>query len=658
MRRKICYLLIMVLLITGNCGFSWKLPRVDLPEASVAVDINGETIKGLTRENQINLKREQIPQEFANAIIAVEDKNFYRHHGVDPSGIARAIFTNIKYRKLRAGGSTITQQTAKNLFLSNEKTFTRKIKELFYAIQLERKYSKDEILTMYCNTIYFGQGAYGVEVAARTFFARSASELSLAQCALLAGLPNAPGSFDPYLHPDAAKKRQKIVLRRMVEEKMISAQEKQVALQEKLVYGRNAYFAGDAPYFIALVKDYLIKKYGQRMVYQGGLRVSTTLDLNMQKVANQAVATGLQDKDQDLQVALVALDVKNGGIRAMVGGRDYGTSSYNRAYSLRQPGSTFKPFMYSLAIASGFTAADTIMCEEVAYKLPDGSIYRPTDYGQEPYHWRPFTLKEAVMKSDNVVAVQVNDILKPINTVKHIKKFGFPDISPVLSLPLGPIAVKPLEMAAGYAVFANQGVYSKPIYILKVIDKRGRVLEENRIEQKPVIDARNAYIICDMLKGVLEPGGTGSHLKQTVGRIAAGKTGTTDEYQDAWFVGFTPHLSCAVWIGYDRNRNVNLPGGTIAGPIWASFIGKASTGPPDEDFARPSGINISNICLDSGLIATEACPRTIEMAFNSGTEPKNICYYHFKDAEWMLKTDDGKDNGDKSDKSRNKWWPW
>jgi 1A family penicillin-binding protein len=645
MRYRFSYILILAMLAV-SCGFSWKLPEVELPEASVVVDIDNEVIKGLSRENQINLTREELPDYFVNAIIAVEDKNFYRHHGIDLSGIARAALTNIKEGKVVAGGSTITQQTAKNLFLSNEKTFTRKLKELFYAIQLERKYSKDEILTMYCNTIYFGQGAYGVEVAARTFFACSADNLTLAQSALLAGLPNAPGSFDPYNHPDRAKQRQAIVLRRMVEEGMINETERQAALKEKLVYGRNAYAAGDAPYFISMIKDYLIEKYGERMVYQGGLKVYTTLDMDMQRAANQAVAAGLEGKDEQLQAALVAVDVNTGGIRAMVGGRNYNLSAYNRVYSLRQPGSTFKPFMYSLAVDWGFTAADTIMCKKVAYKLSNGSTYRPTDYGEDPYHWRPFTLKEAVMRSDNVVAVQVNDILKPKNTARHIEKFGFPDISPVLSLPLGSVAVKPLDMAVAYAVFANRGIYNKPIAVLKVIDNKGKVLEENRIESTRVIDEKNAYIICDMLKGVMEPGGTGSHLKNTVGRICAGKTGTTDDFQDAWFVGFTPRLSCAVWVGYDLNRNVNSAGGVIAGPIWANFMGKASLTAEDEDFSRPPGINISNICLDSGLIATEACPRTIEMAFLRGTQPEDLCYYHLNDMEWLLQTGDEEEEPD------------
>lgn len=640
MRHKLSLISIIILLIGATCAFAWNLPEAELPEASAVIDINGEMVKGLTRENQINLNRQELPEDFVNAIIAVEDKHFYRHHGIDLGGIARAIITNIKHRKLVAGGSTITQQTAKNLFLTNEKTFTRKFKELVYAVQLERKYSKDEILTMYCNTIYFGEGAYGVEVAARTFFASTANQLGLAQCALLAGLPNSPSGNNPYLYPEAAKKRQAIVLQRMLEENMITAEEKKAALAEKLEYGRNAYISGDAPYFTAMVKDYLIDKYGQRMVYQGGLRVYTTLDLDMQKAANRAVISGLQDRDENMQVALVALDVESGQIRAMVGGRNFSRSSYNRVFSLRQPGSTFKPFMYSLAIDSGFTAADTIMCEKVSYKLPTGQIYEPADYGKNPYHWRPFTLKEAIMLSDNVVAVQVNNILGPKKTANYAKKFGFPDLSPVLSLPLGSIAVKPIEMAAGYATFANQGIYSKPIYILRVTDKKGRVLEENQVWQRQVIKKENAYIICDMLKGVLEPGGTGSHLKQIVGRTAAGKTGTTDEYQDAWFTGFTPRLSCAVWVGYDRDKNVNLAGGTIAGPIWANFMREASASAPDEDFERPVGVNIINICLDSGLIATEACPRSIEMAFIEGTEPEDICYYHLHGLEWLLKIKD------------------
>lgn len=647
MRLK-CRFIIFILLVvcTANCGFIWKLPAAEVPVASVVYDINGREIEGLTPQNRISVSLDEISPDFLHAIIAVEDKNFYRHHGVDIFGIIRALLVNIRAGKVIEGGSTITQQTAKNIFLSNERTFTRKIKELFYAIQLERKYSKDEILTMYCNSIYFGQGAYGVEAAARTFFGRDAKDLDLAQAAILAGIPRWPDQYDPYKHSEAAKKRQAVVLERMLQEKKITKEQQSKAINEPLVYKRAQNISGEAPYFIAMVKEYLSKKYGERMVYQGGLHIFTSLDLDMQKAANNAYNQGMANRDTALQAALVAVDVTNGQIRALVGGRDFRVSSYNRVYSNRQPGSTFKPFMYSLAMQSEFTPASMIRCEEVKYKLPDGSQYVPTDFGTEPYHWKEFTLKEAVMISDNVVAVQVNDILNPSNTARYAEKFGFKDIKPVLSLPLGSNEVKPIDMAAGYSVFANQGIYSQPQFILKVVDQNGKVLENNKIRQKRIISPQNAYIVTNMLQGVLEPGGTGAGLKSTVNRPAAAKTGTTDEFRDAWFVGYTPQLCCAVWVGYDNRQPVNLTGGAAAGPIWASFIKDASIKLPERDFTKPKDIVVMNICLDSGQIATELCPRPIDMAFIAGTEPGEICYYHTTGIEGLLKQFEGGLNSD------------
>lgn len=630
-RPFFCILIFMLLL--GNVAFSFSLPQIEVPEASVVYDINGQSVKGLGEQNRISIPLEEMPESFIQAIIAVEDKNFYKHHGIDIGGILRAFYINIKARKVVEGGSTITQQTAKNLFLSNERTFLRKAKELIYALELERKYSKDEILSMYCNTIYFGQGAYGIEVAARTFFAKSAKDLNLAESALLAGLPRWPSQYNPYINPDAAKKRQEVVLQRMLDEQKITEEERQEALAQPLNYRKGAYVAGEAPYFIAMVKEYLSEKYGERMVYQGGLQVYTTLDLFMQKAANQAFQAGMQDRDPKLQAALVAMDVSNGEIRALIGGRNYGESTFNRVYSERQPGSTFKPFMYSLAVDYGLTSAYRVMCEEVEYELPTGDTYRPTDYGDEPYHWREFTLKEAVMKSDNVVAVQVNKYLSPADSARHAEKFGFQNIQPVLSLPLGSSVVRPVDMAAGYSVFANQGIYSTPIYILKVVDKNGVVLEENKVTQRRVIGADNAYIITDMLKGVLEPGGTGSQLKSIVGRPAAGKTGTTDQFNDAWFVGYTPKLCCAVWVGYDKNQNVNLTGSVAAGPIWANFMHDASVKLAEDDFVKPDNVRELNICLDSGQVASESCPRQIGMAFIEGTQPDEICPLHSPQAD-------------------------
>ncbi|MDD2585189.1 MAG: PBP1A family penicillin-binding protein [Syntrophomonadaceae bacterium] len=637
MKKKPILIIFIIIILLGISAFTWTLPGIEIPEPSRVYDINVVQIKDLGEQDRIIVGPDEIPASFTSAIIVVEDKNFYRHHGIDLKGILRAVLVDIRERKIVEGGSTITQQTAKNLFLSHERTMTRKLKELVYAIQLERKYSKEEILNFYCNTIYFGHGAYGVEVAAQTYFGKSARDLTLAESALLAGLPQWPARYDPYKAPEEARKRQKIVLLRMQEEGIITYRERQAALAEKLQY-HQARSNGEAPYFIAMVKDYLSKKYGERMVVQGGLQVYTTLDINMQKDAEAAYQEGMADKAEDLQAALVALDPRNGYIRALIGGRNFGLSTYNRVYAKRQPGSTFKPFMYSLAVDSGFTAADMVMCDEVEYNLPDGTIYRPEDYGKEPYHGKEFTIKEAIMKSDNIIAVKVNSFLGPETTANYIEKFGFKKLQPVLSLPLGSVEVAPLEMAAGYSVFANQGIYSKPIYILKVLDRNGRILEENRITQKQLITKDNAYIITNMLQGVLIPGGTGAALGSTLKVPAAAKTGTTDEFKDAWFIGFTPDICCAVWVGYDRGKNVNLAGGVAAGPIWAAFINKTTPNLSGRDFLRPENINIYNICLDSGLIASESCPRKVEMAFREGTEPESICYEHLSHWGWLLST--------------------
>jgi membrane carboxypeptidase/penicillin-binding protein len=287
--------------------------------------------------------------------------------------------------------------------------------------------------------------------------------------------------------------------------------------------------------------------------------------------------------------------------------------------------------MYSLAIDSGLTAASIFTDQEVHFPLSNGDVYSPTDYGNDPYLWKDFTLKVAVMISDNIVAVEVNDQLGPDNTARHVEKFGFKNIQPVLSLPLGSNDVTPIDMAAGYSVFANSGNYNAPIYILKVVNKNGVVLEENQSSSTSVISPENAYVITNMLQGVMGPGGTGSNLKATVGRDVAGKTGTTDNFNDAWFVGYTPQLCCAVWVGYDKQKATNLFGGTAAGPIWASFLHSASQNLPEETFTKPDDVDLVDICLDSGQLATDNCPRQSNMAFIAGTEPTDTCPLHPSD---------------------------
>jgi len=652
MLKKFTIILLIFIGILGNTAFTINLPHAAIPEASVLYDVNGRAVKGISEQNQVNVNLEDISPNFLNAVIAVEDKHFYRHHGIDLGGMLRAVITDIKARKIVAGGSTITQQTAKTLYLSNERTWSRKIKELYYAFLMENKYSKDEILTMYCNSIYFGQGAYGVELASRTFFGKKSIDLTLAQAALLAGIPQSPNYYDPYIHPAEAQKRQALVLQRMVEEGMISESQKDSALQELLQYRRAQFADNDAPYFVAMVRDYLRDKYGDSLVYRGGLKVYTTLDLDMQQAANNAYLEGMKNQNPNLQLALVALDVKTGQIRAMVGGRDFTTSSYNRAFSNRQPGSTFKPFVYSLAIDQGLTPASLIMCEEREFRLTNGTIYKPTDYGTEPYHWRDFTLKEAIMISDNVVSVTLTNNLGVQNAAQYASKFGFNNIKPVLSLPLGSNEVTPVDLAAGYSVFANQGVYNQPSFLIKVIDKDGNLLEESGSQDKRIISPENAYLITNMLTGVMEPGGTGSALKQKAGRLSAGKTGTTELKNDAWFVGYTPQLCCAVWVGYDQGKAANLYGGVIAGPIWASFIHDASAKLPEVDFNQPAQVDLINICLDTGLVAAESCPRQSKMAFLKDNEPEEICSLHQPDTEWL----NSESLWDSQSTSRREWW--
>ena len=635
--KRILVILFLFLALVVTLGFNWGLPGLRMPEPSVLYDINGTEIRSLNPNNRNQVSLDEISDYVEQAFIATEDRNFYRHHGIDLKAVARAIWVNLTHGRVMEGGSTITQQTAKNLYLTQERTLIRKIKELFYTFALERRYSKDEILTMYLNSIYFGQGATGIESAARTYFGKPASELTLAESAILASIPRRPSYYDPYRFPEHAKARQKVVLTQMVENGFITEEEKEEALREELVYRKIGSIRGDAPYFTQMVADYLIEKYGAPMAFGGGLRVFSTLDLKMQRAA-QAAYDQVMDKQPDsMQAALVAVDPSNGQIRSLIGGRDFATAPFNRAVdSKRQPGSAFKPFLYSKAIDLGYTESDMIMCEPVSFPQEGSSDYTPTDYGDEGYHYRPFTLKEAIMISDNVVSVRLNEAVGPEATAEHALKFGFKGpIKPYLSLALGTSEVSPLEMASAYAVFANGGRVVTPSFILKITDVDGRVLETNEPESRQVISPQNAYIVTDMLTGVLQPGGTGSHLAAVVGRPAAGKTGTTQEYRDAWFVGYTPELSCAVWVGYDsQTKSVGIPGGRIAGPMWAQFMRDALAGSPPRNFSVPERVIRTRICLDTGLVATENCPRSIEAAFLEGSEPEEICYQHQPRTDW------------------------
>jgi 1A family penicillin-binding protein len=608
------------------------LPVPEMPSSSKIYDVNGKLVSTIFKENRTKISIKEIPTETQNAFLAVEDVRFYKHFGLDPIRIVGAAWKDIKAGELVEGGSTITQQTAKNLYLTREKTFGRKFTEAWLAIQLERRYTKREILEMYLNQIYFGRGAYGIETAAQIYFNKSASRLDLAESAMLAGLPKAPNTYSPFENWEGAKNRQKLVLKRMTDVGYITEQEKVAAINEKLVLNTNGASPGNNSYFINEVLKYITDNYenGAKMLFSEGISVYTTINADMQKSAEKAFKDVLANKNPSLEGALVAIDPSNGYINAMVGGRNFAKSMYNRAIlAKRQPGSAFKPFLYTAAIDKGYTQGSIQVCEPTEFPQYN-SVYKPTDYGSTPYHNRPFTLREAIAVSDNIVAVKLTNELGPDSVVEYAHKMGIAgELRPYLSIALGTSEVSPLEITSAYCTLASMGIKTKPMLVLKVVDKNGRVLEENIPKKERVIPETTAYLVTDMLTGVLKPGGTAVSLTKTFSAPAAGKTGTTQEFRDAWFVGYTPGLVAGVYIGYDNPaKSVGIPGGKIAGPIWAKFMAGALKDNTEKQFPVPQGIVKVQICSDSGQLATPSSPKTLNANFLEGTEPTQFCGLH------------------------------
>lgn len=609
------------------------LPKPEIPVTSTIYDKNQNEISSLFEEYRLEVPIEEVSPYFLKALLASEDHRFFEHRGVNLQAIARATIRNIRARRTVEGGSTITQQTAKNLFLSPDRTMSRKINELFLTLKLERTYTKKEILEMYINLAFFGHGGYGIEVAAQTYFGKSANELTLAESAGLVGLLPGPAFYSPFTNMDAFKERQAVVLNRMVTLEVITPEEAEDAKEEEIVLNHNRERVREAPYFVQEIISYITDKYdnGHEMLYRGGLQIHTSLDLEMQKYAEQALQQGLAEFEPELEGALVAIEPKTGLVRAMVGGRDYSRSQRNRVMDSDrpQPASAFKPFLYAAAIGNGFTSADIIKDEPISFELASGQTWEPKNYGAIDYYNRNFTLKEALMKSNNVVAARLIDKVGPETVVRYANNLGIKStLSPVLSLSLGTSEVSPYELTVGFSTLANQGVKVEPIMVTKIIDRNGIVLEENSTYREIAIDKRVAYIVTDMLKSVLEPGGTGANLRNIFNRPAAGKTGTSQDYRDAWFVGYTPDLVAGVYVGYDDPKSIGRPGGALAGPIWANFMENSHKNIEVRDFEVPSGIIEKTISMESGKLATDYCPERINATFIQGTEPTEICDLH------------------------------
>ena len=624
--------ILMALTLFSGCSVVTP-PKPQVATASKIYDINNGTITTLYRENRVQVSILQIPQVTQNAFVAIEDARFYKHFGLDPIRIVAAAWTDVKAGKLVEGASTITQQTARNLYLSREKTFGRKLEEAWLAILLERQYTKKQILEMYLNQIYFGQGAYGIEIAAQTYFSKPVTKLDLAESALLAGLPKAPNTYSPFQNWERAKQRQKTVLNRMVEVGFITQEDADKAAREKLVLKSGSTKLGTAPYVVNEVIKYVTEKYedGAKMLFQDGVSVYTTIDLRIQKAAESSFSDALASKRSSLEGALVAVDPSNGYIQAMVGGRDFSRSKFNRAVQARrQPGSAFKPFLYTAAIDRGYTEGNTLTCEPIEFPEGNGRVYKPTDYGTAPYHYRPFTLKEALTISDNVVSVKLAKEIGPETIVSYAHKMGIEsNLRPYLSLALGTSEVSPLEITSAYGTLASQGIRTEPMLVVKIVDRNGKIIEQNQPKKQRVLPKTTAFLVTDMLTGVLQPGGTASSVSGIIARPAAGKTGSTQNYQDAWFVGYTPNLVAGVYLGYDDpSKSVGTSGGKIAAPIWANFIARALKNTAPIDFSVPPGIVKIAVCADSGLLATPYSPRTLEASFIQGTEPKKLCNLH------------------------------
>ncbi|MGF1591584.1 MAG: transglycosylase domain-containing protein [Pleurocapsa sp.] len=565
-------------------------------ETSYVYDIKGRLMTSLHGEaNREIASLEQISPELKLAVIAIEDSNFYRHRGLNPYSIARAVVTNYREGGVSEGASTLTMQLVKNLFLTSERTFSRKLAEAILAIRVEQVFSKDEILEMYLNNIYWGHNNYGIQTAAASYFNKSANELNLAEAAVLAGLIQAPEQYSPFLNYSSTKARQASVLARMRMLNWITPEEEQAALKAPLLVGKpTAWRSSKSPFITEAVIQELEERFGKDRILRGGIRVQTTIDMDFQKMAEESVkenhkmllSWGLRAD----QIALAAVDPRTHFVKALVGGVDHESSQFNRAVqSRRQPGSSFKPFVYYAALASGKYSPGTIVEDApITYSIP-GGVYRPQNYGGKEDFGGRMSLAKSLIQSRNIPAVKLGKAVGLEKVIEICRTLGIASpMQPVISLPLGSIGVTPLEMAGSFATFANNGWQSKTTAILQVTDSKGNILLDNTPNPQQVLDPWATASLNTMLKGVLEPGGTGS--KANIGRPAAGKTGTTSSERDVWFVGYVPQLATAVWIGNDNYQSMGkgITGGDFAAPVWRSFMLKALQNEPVKYFPAAS----------------------------------------------------------------------
>ncbi|MBI4690910.1 MAG: PBP1A family penicillin-binding protein [Nitrospirae bacterium] len=709
------------------------------PTSGTRIYADDDTLIGeLKVEKGTFVSLDKIPQHLISAVLAIEDSRFWKHKGIDYIAIGRALFKDIINVELKEGASTITQQLAKVVFLTPEKTLKRKLKEASLAVKMEKSLDKKEILELYLNKIYFGHGAYGVEMASRIYFGKSVRDITLAEAAMIAALIKAPSTYSPYNNLTRAKERQETVLLRMEEEGFLKKQEREKAAKQPLYLSNLRRGLEANNYFIEYVRKYLEEKYGEDTVYKGGLKVFTTLDRRMQLAAQRALQEGLRELDKrkgwrgpvdhrdnidikkemegkdvynsliserdevtsglvlkvaekdaviktrgiigrlsisdaqwagnivdpktkrvnaikgfdltkilrpgdvvkvkvkgvkgreinlgleqepEVEGAVVAVEQSTGYVKTLVGGYDYAKSEFNRAiYAKRQPGSAFKPIIYAAAMDSGFTPSSVINDEPVTYKWGPKGVWTPENYDHR--HYGPTRLREALAYSRNVVTVKLVDAIGVDKITEFSRGIGLEsDIPHNLSIALGSISVTPFELCMAYSVFGNSGTKMKPISIKYITDSKGRILESNEPEGTEAISQQTAFLITSMMRDVINYG-TGWRIK-ALGRPVAGKTGTTNDYRDAWFVGYTTGITASVWVGFDDMRPLGSreTGAMAASPIWLNFMRNASSSGEPFDFLIPEGIVTYPIDPATGLLVKEDTGITLKEFFKDGTQP-------------------------------------
>ena len=596
---------------------------------------NGEIIAEFFVEKRYLIPLEEMPTTLIQAFISAEDARFFAHQGIDLLSIMRAFIKNIETMDIIQGGSTITQQITKSLLLSPEKSFSRKIKEAILAQRIERSLSKSDILSIYLNQIYLGQRSYGVQAAALTYFGKNAYELTLAESALLAGLPKAPSAYSPIRYPQKAKQRQRYVLQRMVQRGYITEEQAKEAedmpLNITLPENKNIKVA---PYFTEYLRQYLESTYGTDVLYGEGLKVYTSLNLFMQQSAQRAVKLGLKDfeiregyqeGEPKVQGALLAMVPQTGYVKALVGGIHFLENQFNRAIQARrQLGSAFKPVVYAAALDKGYSTTSIIIDSPLVFKIKlDEEFWEPRNYDLE--FIGPITFRKALSYSRNIITIKILQDIGIDYVIDYARRLGI--TSPLncdLSLALGSSGLSLLEITRAYAVFANQGIKVDPLFITKVIDRNGKVLEETQPKLTQVISPQTSYLMTSLLTSVVEEG-TGRKVK-ALHRPCAGKTGTTNDVRDAWFIGFTPDIIAGAWVGFDDEKPLGKieTGAVAASPIWLNFMQEVLEGTPVKTFSIPEGIVFIKIDPETGKTPTPQSQKIIFECFKEKLSPETI----------------------------------